>query len=250
MTIQCDIIVPTYGQPEFTAKCFESIALTSQPDQVRVIWVDNGTVRGPWKNDQHGDDIGSLMVMAEDYLTRKNFDVERVLLKENLGFVKATNIGIAMSTAPYVLLLNNDTELPEGWLPSLMEPFVTFPSCGVVGPRSSSKEQWQGQVPLETTPPGWRCLPRNRMLAFFCALVKRKVFEKVGYLSEEYRLGLGDDDDFCERVQQAGFYLALRHDLTVLHHHRTTFKAVYGDNGWLEYQKENIAIFKQKYGHR
>ena len=245
-----DIVIPTYGQPEFTNKCFQSIAETSPPGDIRVIWVDNGTVRGPWVNDEHGDDIGSQMVMAEDHLTRAGIAVERVLLPKNLGFVKATNVGIAMATAEYVLLLNNDTELPEGWLPMLLEPFSAFPSVGLVGPRSSSNQQWQGQITAVAPPPGWVLLSSSSMLAFFCCLIRRSVFEKIGYLSEEYRMGLGDDDDFCERAKRAGFYLALRQDMTVIHHHRTTFRAVYGEGGWLKYQHENLAHFRRKYGHQ
>lgn len=248
MTPIVDVITPTYGQPEFTAKCFESIAATSDPAEVRVLWIDNGTVRGPCTKDTAGNDIGTQMVMAADCLRSRGFSVENILLRENLGFVKATNIGIAMATAPYVLLLNNDTELPEGWLPSLLEPFSTFPSLGMCGPRSSSNQQWQGQVPVKLDPPGWYILSRQSMLAFFCCLIKRTVFEKIGYLSEAYRLGLGDDDDFCERAKRSGFYLALRQDITVKHHHRTTFRAIYGEGGWLQYQNENLDYFKRKYG--
>ncbi len=244
MSATVDIIVPTYGQPEFTAKCFASIAQTAPPDSVRVVWVDNGTVRGPWTKDEDGNDVGSQMVWAEDHLTRAGVDVERVLLRENLGFIKATNVGMALSTAPYVMLLNNDAELPEGWLPRLLAPFSDA-KVGIVGPRSSALTQWQSRVPLRA---GWSVLADSRrQLSFFCCVIRRAVVEKIGYLSEEFGVGFADDDDYCVRARAAGFSLALTHDCIVLHHHRATFTAVYGDREWRRMLMQNAERFYKKH---
>jgi GT2 family glycosyltransferase len=226
-----DIVIPTYGQPEFTAKCFQSIAATSPPDQVRVIWIDNGST-------------GSLgLIEHSAYLLEVGgFSVERILLRENLGFVKATNVGIAVSTAPYVMLLNNDTELPEGWLTSMLAPFLNS-SVGVVGPRSSAPTQWQSGVESRA---GWSVEP-TRTISFFCAMIRRAVVEKVGYLSEEFGVGFGDDDDYCTRARAAGFSVALAYDCTVVHHHRATFSAVYGATEWKRMLLANREIFYRKY---
>jgi len=226
-----DIIVPTFNQPEFTCKCFDSIERTLNRWEYRLIWVDNGS-----------NPANRLMVY--DHAIALDLPMLKLFLPENLGFVKATNVGLAASTADYVLFLNNDTELPDAWFPPMLEVFQKDPRVGIVGPRSSALSQWQGTAPEES---GFRILPSKAMLSFFCALVARPVIVKCGYLSEEYGGGLGDDDDYCERVKQAGWELALRQDVTVLHHHRTTFTDVFGPNGWLTYQAQNIAFFKRKW---
>lgn len=230
-----DIVIPTFGQEGFTLKCFESLARTLAPGDARVIWVDNGS--HPMNR-----------VALAEKISRLALPTLPIFLDDNLGFVKATNAGIAVSTAPYVLLLNNDTEMPEGWLKAFLDVMVAEPKVGIVGPLSSSSHQWQGNVPLTTKAPGYGLLSRVSMLAFFCSLIRREVIVECGYLSEEYRAGLGDDDDYCERVKRAGWRLALRTDLVVKHHHRTTFRAIYGEGGWLPYQNENIAHFKRKWG--
>jgi GT2 family glycosyltransferase len=55
----------------------------------------------------------------------------------------------------------------------------------------------------------------------------RKVLTTVGFLNESYGVGLGDDDDYCRRAQEAGFELVLAQRLRVHHAHRTTFKTLY-----------------------
>lgn len=234
MTPIVDIVVPTFNQSDMTRACAQSIWLNTAPGYVRVIWVDNGS------------DLIELAVARNAWeAMRPGVEVLTLLLPTNLGYVKATNAGIAVTTAPYVLLLNNDTELPPGWLEAMTDVMSERPEVGIVGPRSSALGQWQGMVPHA---PGYVAPIKERMLSFFCALVRREVIVRCGYLSEEYRAGLGDDDDYCERVLRAGWQLALRTDVLVRHHHRTTFRAVYGDGGWIGYQRENIALLREKWG--
>lgn len=227
-----DVVIPTFNQSEMTAACARSLFLTTSPGTARVVWVDNGSA----------PDDRALIAAAWE---RTGLEILPLMLPTNLGFVKATNMGLAASVAPYALLLNNDTELPPGWVSKLTEPMMTDSAVGIAGPLSSSPHQWQGQVPK--TWRGWTTLGNHQMLSFFCALIRREVLVECGYLSEEYQQGLGDDDDYCERVKRAGWKLALVMDLEVKHHHRTTFRAVHGEGGWLEYQKANIDHFKKKW---
>lgn len=235
MSAVVDIVIPTFNQSDMTRACAESIVRSTPPGAARVVWVDNGS---------GGPELDSA-TRAWDAAAGAGLEVLLLRLPTNLGYVKATNAGIAVSTAPYVLLLNNDTELPPGWLEAMTAVMGERPEVGIVGPRSSAPGQWQGTV---AEAPGYVAPIKQRMVSFFCALVRREVIVRCGYLSEEYRAGLGDDDDYCERALAAGWQLALRTDVTVKHHHRTTFRAVYGDGGWLGYQRENIELFREKWG--
>ena len=225
-----DIVVPCFDQPEFTAKCLDSIRATTKPGDFRVILIDNGS--SPESSAVY---LEKLDGMQHWYCK----------LESNTGFVKATNCGLAVSTAPYVLLLNNDTELPPNWLEKMLEVMEAEPRVGIVGPLSSSAHQWQGQVGKGGV--GWHVLGLHQMLSFFCALIRRQVIVQCGYLSEEFRAGLGDDDDYAQIIHRSGWRLALRMDVEVLHHHRTSFRAVYGEGGWHEMQKENLEFFKKKW---
>jgi glycosyltransferase involved in cell wall biosynthesis len=54
-------------------------------------------------------------------------------------------------------------------------------------------------------------------LSGFCLLMKRAVYEAVGGLDERFGPGFFDDDDLAIRARQAGFELAVAHDLFIHH---------------------------------
>ena len=53
--------------------------------------------------------------------------------------------------------------------------------------------------------------------------MKRAVYEAIGGLDERFGLGFFDDDDLAEPARQAGFELAVAHDLFVHHFGSRTF---------------------------
>ena len=90
-----------------------------------------------------------------------------------------------------------------------------------------------GSLPHKTA----TILPQGDMLVFFCAMISRAVIDRIGVLDEEFGIGLGDDDEYCWRAQQAGFDLCYLGDLTIMHHHKVTFRQLYtepqiGKMGW------------------
>ncbi len=226
-----DIIVPSCGQPALLEACFASIAASEPNGRVRVIWVENG-VKGNGRS------------YMGDALARSYIEILHIAIPEMLGFVKATNLGLAAATAPNVLLLNSDTELPLGWLDAMLDVLEREPKVGLVGPWSSCEGQWQGRdVKLE---PGYSVLGPDAMLAFFCTLIRRSVVADVGYLSEEWGPGWGDDDDYCARAQMAGWQMALCTSVLVQHVGSATINAVYSPAEWAEIRGRNLARLRTK----
>ncbi len=66
----------------------------------------------------------------------------------------------------------------------------------------------------------WFTVPK---LSGFCLLMKRAVYDAIGGLDERFGLGFFDDDDLALRARQAGFELAVAHDLFVHHFGSRTF---------------------------
>jgi hypothetical protein len=203
-----DIIIPHYNHPDvlaLAASCLKSIRKYSR--DYRVIWVQNG---------------GQVPRDLNHHFTRAEA-VQIIKLPSNQGFIKATNAGLRASDAPYVVMMNNDTQAAPNWLPMLSAALTK--NVGIAGPRTTTSRSWQGKI--GRNPGTIQILSRDMMLAFFCAMMRRDVLETVGYLNEDYGVGLGDDDEYCRRVHTAGFRLALVHDLVIPHNHRTTFSALY-----------------------
>ena len=114
---------------------------------------------------------------------------------------------------------------------------------GLAGPLTTTPESWQGKW---NPRPGVQILGPGRMLAFFCVMISREVFKRIGMLDESYGAGLGDDDSYCRLAERAGFLLALVQDLRIPHHHRSTFKALYSDKEIREMQTRAMAQFRSE----
>jgi len=222
-----DIIIPSWNMQEVAVKCLKSIQAYST--DYRVIFVDNGSEQAEL------DNILPVLEQMPHLLIRN---------EENLGFVKATNKGIEASEAPYLVLMNNDTEAVPGWLEKLAEPLEKNRNIMLSGPLTTTPNSWQGRYPKGKK--GY-AIRTNGMIAFFCTMFKREVFTKVGMLDERFGVGFGDDDDYCLRVLNAGYVMALVQDLVIPHHPRSTFKKIYGEANIKGMEVAAIDKFKEKH---
>lgn len=225
--IQFDIVIPSWNMSGVAVKCLQSIEKHSK--NYRVVFVDNGS---------EPEELERILPVLErmPHLLIRN--------ETNLGFVKATNAGILASEAPFVVLMNNDTEAVPGWMEKLSQPLQKNPQVMISGPLTTTPDSWQGKYPKGKT--GWVIRERG-MLAFFCAMFNRKLFDEIGILDERFGLGFGDDDDYCRRILTAGYKMALVQDLVIPHHHRSTFKKLFSEEKIQELQKEAISKYYRKY---
>jgi GT2 family glycosyltransferase len=220
-----DLIVPHYGAGALTAlcrRCLETIRQYSR--NYRLVFIDNGSPEF-WKLEPE--------IRRHPHLLIRN--------TETVGFVRAVNQGLCSSLADRVVILNNDIEAVPGWLEKLDAPLVG--RVGVTGPRTTANS-WQGRWPGGK---GVMVLPRTAMLAFFCTMLRRDVIQRVGHLDQQFGVGFGDDDDYCYRVQQLGYRLALVLDLVIPHHHRSTFRTLYTDHQIRSMQHAALKTYRAKH---
>ncbi len=142
---------------------------------------------------------------------------------ENLGFAAASNAGIRAALEARcraVLLLNNDTRVMPDFLALMLRELDADGAVGLVGCRIE-RVRPAGEVWYDG---GWTDLSlgrahhrmRNNLVPdspcdidFItgCAmLVRREVFDAVGFLSDRYFM-YGEDNDFCLRAARAGWRL-------------------------------------------
>jgi GT2 family glycosyltransferase len=84
-------------------------------------------------------------------------------------------------------------------------------------------------------------------LAFFCVAIRRSVLETVGELDEGYTVGYFEDDDYCRRVQRAGYKLAVCDDVFVHHHHSASFDQL-TESDKTGLMKRNRRIYEKRWG--
>ena len=100
--MEVSVVIPNYNGIAFLDSVLASLEGQTLKN-FEVIFVDNGS------------SDGSCSFVAGNYPW-----VHIIELPENYGFCKAVNEGIKASRAPYVLLLNNDTEVKEDFLEEMV----------------------------------------------------------------------------------------------------------------------------------
>ncbi|MGH9256620.1 MAG: glycosyltransferase family 2 protein, partial [Vicinamibacterales bacterium] len=112
------IIIVTYNSIGQIDACLGSLARTLPPLDYETVVVDNASSDGT--------------VAA----VRKRGSAVRVIeTGMNVGFARASNIGIRQSSGAFVLLLNPDTEARPAAVGRLLHALESRPDAAVVGPR-------------------------------------------------------------------------------------------------------------------
>lgn len=209
---KCDIIIPVWNQLEATRECVENIVNKTQYPY-RLILVDNG-----------GEPETKLYL---EELNKKNMSgVTLIRNEENLGYVKAVNQGLRVSSAPYVCIMNNDTVPGVGWLENMVSFAERHKEIGLMNPLCNGHQDLAiDEYARRVAGNGDRYMEMNQCFGF-CTLIKREVIEKIGYLDETFGMGGYDDTDYSMRAGKAGYRCACVHSSYVYHKQHVSFRAM------------------------
>lgn len=241
------IIVLCYNQLlEATKPCIESILRNTPSDSYELILVDNNSADGTAEY---------LKSIAEN-----NSSVKLQINNVNKGYAGGNNDGIQMADGQFIVLLNNDTLVPTGWLDGLLKSFARYPKVGLIGPVTNSAGNEQrieigglNEGNFEEKILGY--LDRQKdvvyfteKLGFFCVAIRRSVIDKVGLLDESFGIGMFEDDDYCFRAKKSGFDLLIAEDSFVYHKGSLSFNKL----AIKEYQElfsKNKELFRKKHDY-
>ena len=237
------IILITYNQFEYTKNCIESIYKYSGNVSFEIIVVDNAS---------HDNTVQQIMKYYPEIRLIRNL--------KNEGFPAAVNQGIVKAIGDYVLILNNDTIVTEGWLENMIKTAESDSAIGLVGPISNSVSGFQIDVDAkyssieemhkyaaslkEKNKGNINAFPR---IAFLCTLIKRNVISAIGGLDERFTPGNFEDDDYCLRTQLAGFKTVITREVFIHHYGSKSFKAD-GENKYAERLQINGQKYAEKWG--
>ena len=182
--------------PNFNGIAFLDSVLASLEGQTlsnfEVILVDNGSTDG-----------------SCSFVTANYPWVHLIELSENFGFCGAVNAGIRAAKAPYVLLLNNDTEVKEDFVEEMLTAIRRHKnafSCGARMVQYHDRDRLD-DVGNYYCALGW-AFARGRgedihayetedKIFSACAgaaIYRKKIIEKIGYFDEEHFAYLEDTD--------------------------------------------------------
>jgi GT2 family glycosyltransferase len=182
------------------------------------------------------------------------------------GYTLAANTGLRACSSDYVVLLNSDTIVGQGWLQRLVAHGERNPEVGILGPLSNAAshqsvpESRDGGRWAVNRLPDWltvdgmalilaravaaRAEARLPFINGFCYVVKREVIDAIGYLDEErFPGGYCEENDFSYRAFKHGFELAVVGDAYVYHAKSRSF----GTDSRNELAKHNYQVFLDKH---
>jgi hypothetical protein len=166
--------------------------------------------------------------------------------RENVGFARAVNQGIAATSAPFVLLLNPDCEVRPGAVRGLLARLGEDPRTGIAAPRivnpDGSLEYSARSYPDHLTflfnrySLLTRLFPGNRWSRRYlltdwdhdtpravdwvsgaCMCVRRRAIDEVGPMDEAFFM-FNEDVDWCRRMNLAGWKVTYVPEAVVVHH--------------------------------
>ena len=198
---QINIVIPNYNGLRFLPDCLESIEQQRYRDY-RVTVIDNGS------------SDGSL-----EYMRESHPEMHCISLPDNRGFSAAVNAGILSSPAPFVFLLNNDTELPPDCLQHLVDAAAEQTGFDFFAPKMLSFNQrdvldgaGDGYIRggagyrLGTMEKDSEVYNQPGPIFGACGgavLYRRSLFDRVGLFDEDFFAYL-EDVDLNLRINRAG----------------------------------------------
>ena len=244
LNLSVDVVVCVHNSPDDVARCLHSLAL-ARDGRTRIIIIDDGSDHPTQKIiDRH------ILRYPADRLVRH---------KNAQGYTKSANVGLKASLADYVILLNSDTIVPQGWVEALVRAGEADPKVGIIGPLSNAAS-WQS-VPLATLASGDYAvneLPNGMtvddvaaacaqipaeqiypctIVNGFCFAIKRKAIDLIGYLDERaFPQGYGEENDYCLRLTDAGLSCGFTLSTYVYHAKSKSFnherRHILSGEGW------------------
>ena len=222
------IVIPVLNQLDYTRRCLASLE-TDQAAGVPIIVVDNGSTDG-----------------TAEFLAARP-DLEVIRNQENRGCAAAWNQGVRAAHTPWVILLNNDVLVTEGWLAGLLA-FAKEHPADIVSPglREGELAYDLGAYARDFVA-SMKGVARNDAAHGICFMVRQGVFETIGLFDEMFRIGQFEDADFFLRARRAGFRLGTTGRAFIHHFGSVTQKALRAADVPRPYEVENRAYFRKKW---
>ncbi|MCD4742759.1 MAG: glycosyltransferase family 2 protein [Desulfobacteraceae bacterium] len=242
-SVKLDIVIVNYNSTDLLLGCLESFNGSFKTIPANIFIQDNNS-----KDNFHR--------IKEQF---PNINIQRN--KSNIGFSKAINNGIAKGNAPYVLILNPDTQFTNTRFKDTINYMDQSPDIGIIGPKILNMDKsvqgsarafpsfstaFFGRNTLLT-----KLFPNNPIskknilntasqsnqvlnvdwVSGACMLIRRKALEEIGTMDERFFMYF-EDTDLCRRMWLKNWKVIYHPAFNIQHlvggsSSQTIFKSVY-----------------------
>lgn len=248
------IVIVPWNSESHIAKCLSSLPAACEGLTWEIIVVDNAST-------DKSVEIARKHVGAYGRV---------IVNKENRGFAKACNQGIAGFETRYVLLLNPDTECPPGSLTALVRAAEARPETGIVGPKLINADG-TAQTSIRRFPGFWdqagvmlkvhNVFPKLFRRYFAadwsldeerdvdsvmgaCFLIRRELLKDIGALDERYFIWF-EEVDYCRTAKKNGWSVRYIPSVSVTHIGGQSFDQVFSLKKQRYFNNSLIAYFRK-----
>ncbi len=183
-----DVVIPVYNAVHLVERCVKSVReRTTHPYKLIIVDDASDEQTKTW-----------LETFAEE-----NPDVTLIRNKKNRGFAATCNRGIRTGENPFVVLLNSDVVVTQGWLLKMVMAMEDNPRNVFVNPCTNNTAMIA--VPLKE---GASYLDMNRALEItshrtypeimptgFALMFRRSLIKEIGFIDEGYG-SYGEESDY------------------------------------------------------
>jgi GT2 family glycosyltransferase/glycosyltransferase involved in cell wall biosynthesis len=237
------IIIPVHNKYHLTLQCLRALQINTDATPYEVIVI----------NDASNDWTKSALANIRG--------IRVINIQDNLGYLRATNLGVSASRGKYAALLNNDTIPISGWLDRLVDELESDSQIGIAGAKllypNMQVQELGSQIFNDGS--GWNLgkytdhfLPEHsytREVDYVSAaaiLVRADFLVKTKGFDELYTPAYYEDADLAMQARKYGLKVVAVHDSFVVHIEGGS----HGENineGVKQYQVLNKAKFVEKW---
>lgn len=239
------IVIPVFNKSEYSFHCLEALLAHTQGADYEVIVVD----------DCSSDDTATMLQAISGITVLRN--------THNSGFIASCNSGAAAARGEFLLFLNNDTEVQDGWLQALLQTFSDFPDAGLVGAKLLYADgtlqeaggivwrdgsAWNHGRNDDPNKPEYCYLRAVDYCSGACILLRRADFAALGGFDTHYSPAYYEDTDLAFRLRATGKQVYYQPNARVFHFEGVTSGTDLG-SGVKEYQRVNAVKFFERWQH-
>jgi GT2 family glycosyltransferase/glycosyltransferase involved in cell wall biosynthesis len=217
--VEVSVIIPVYNHIDLTQACLASLQRHSDGVNLEVIVVDDCST----------DATSQIINKIPGAVYLRN--------QSNQGFIASCNRGAKATRGNYLLFLNNDTTVTQGWLASLLETFRLEPTAGLVGsklvyPDGRLQEAggiiwrdgsgWNRGKFQDPQKPEYNYLREVDYCSAASILIPKALFDDLGGFDEKYAPAYYEDADLAFKVAQRGRKVLYQPLSVVIHHEGMT----------------------------